>query len=792
VIVSSPGPATRNVPPVSLAVPIELQGSNTAKTIPFKNVLDGLEAFETSSDENVSGEQKADSQDSTAKNNGRLAGNNGAAAGKSVPGPTPGPQPGTRQIPFHSNQNLVQNLSQPAAALAAPDTSVGPTQKTAEIQQNSSALEGIAPEPAEPAEQGHTESMLPENAPNSDGTIVPSTARFGAGVQTPLATASSGPAKSPAIEAKLVAEQAPAVNAVSTSKAGPEVTPAVTSSEGKPEAKPEAMTKPETATSAGWEPPKLQAPRELRSAIPSRLASNVTAPSQPKSTPVASPEVIAGPSPHRVAANSGAVSRWRPVAAVMPQPPRTSAAGSVSNNLGQALREPAESGTTAPVPAPKELVSKATAARVSPQLRPQAVPATTQVQPAVARAQMVEPAAPATAPPLPVETVPVPDASATTTSAATPGAPPPSTSPNPRDTSLADSMRSNAGGTQNQSDPPQRVANSIDSAAAPAVTHLAAAPAPVAETAASTDERPVSQTPEANVAAESEAMEGAAAAKPQAPLSPQAENFAFAVRMIAPDDAVPTGAQPAVSAAQQQSSQTKPAVTQPAPAQAPQQPGQSETSSNSKIETQSPAPGTEKTDARDSKAADWPQSGQTQETVTRWSDVSAAPLPSEINSALPSSGLAEAAHDSPVLAAQETHLMAPELPRTSASTDILLHLTGDDQSSAAIRVADRAGSVNVSVHAADPVLREALRSNLEQLSTQLTGQGWKADMLKPAAIAAQSESQQDSHSGGQRSSQQQQSFGGQPQRDRRAQAGYWQQELEQQISGGDAQTGGNG
>jgi hypothetical protein len=138
--------------------------------------------------------------------------------------------------------------------------------------------------------------------------------------------------------------------------------------------------------------------------------------------------------------------------------------------------------------------------------------------------------------------------------------------------------------------------------------------------------------------------------------------------------------------------------------------------------------------------------------------------------------------------------MAPELPKTSTSTDILLHVTGNDQSSAAIRVADRGGSVNVSVHAADPVLRESLRSNLGELSTQLSQQGWRADVLKSAATAAPSDSQQDSHAGGQRSSQQQQSFGGdrQPQRDRRAQGGHWKQELEQQISGGNAHPGGNG
>jgi hypothetical protein len=757
VIVSAPAPAARNVPPVSLALSIELRGSNAAATIPFKNVLDGLVAFETSfetsSAETVSGEQSADSQGSTTKNNG-------ASAGKSVSDPTPGPQQqgapqqDAPQIPLLTSQLLAQ-LGPAATDAAAP---VRPTQKIAEVQENE-------PQSTEPA-KGHTESTLAKNA-------------------------NSATAKSSAIEAKVIAEPAPAVNALSTSKAGPHVTPAVTSSE----AKPEAMTKPETATEADSEPPKLQTPVEVRSAIPSRLGSfAATAPSQSKSTPEASPKVIAVPSPHGLAANPPAVNRWQPVAAVTPQTSKTSAAGSVSAAPVKSEVTRTEN-TTAPT----------AAAHVLPQQRPQAIPATgPRSQPAVARAETAESAAPATAPLLPVQTAPAPAASPTATRAATPIAPPPSTSLDPNDTSSRSIVSPDSGETKDHSDAPQRAANSIDSAAdpfvthlaaapAPAVTHLAAAPAPVAESVVSTYERPAPETPEANVTAQSEAIEGAAAAKSQAALSPQAENFAFAVRMIAPDDAALTDAQPAVSAAQPQISQTKPVVTQPAPAQAPQQLSQSETSSNSKIETQSPAADTEKTDARDSKAADLPQSAQTQETVTRWSDASTAPLPSEINSALPSSGLVEAAHESPVLAAQETHLMAPELPRTSASTDILLHLTGDDQSSAAIRVADRAGSVNVSVHAADPVLRESLRSNIEELSTQLTGQGWKADVLKPAAIAAQSESRQDAHSGGQRSSQQQQSFGGdrQPQRDRRAQAGYWQQELEQQISGGNAQTGGN-
>lgn len=153
----------------------------------------------------------------------------------------------------------------------------------------------------------------------------------------------------------------------------------------------------------------------------------------------------------------------------------------------------------------------------------------------------------------------------------------------------------------------------------------------------------------------------------------------------------------------------------------------------------------------------------------------------------------QAARPNLPLASLESHLLAPELPKTSASSEILLHLTGNDQSSAAIRVADRAGSVNVSVHASDPVLRESLRSNLGDLSNQLSSQGWRADVLKSSSIAAHAGGQQDSHAGGERSSSQQQSSGGdrQPQRERRANGGQWQKELEQHTSGGSAHPGGN-
>jgi hypothetical protein len=347
----------------------------------------------------------------------------------------------------------------------------------------------------------------------------------------------------------------------------------------------------------------------------------------------------------------------------------------------------------------------------------------------------------------------------------------------------------------------------LPTAAAPAVTPVAPAPGPAPEKIETA--KPESETPNTSTTPRDEAAKVtiAASAAPKTPLEPKAENLAFEVRMVAPESSssnapvapakpivVPaTPAEAQISEPKQAPNQPKAATPAPSPVPETQQP-QAQASTSSKHDTQTPATATEKTDPRAPKPADVPQPADMRATVTRWSEVS-MPQPTEFGSARVSSELAEPAHASPALAAQETHLMAPEMPKTSASSEILLHLTAEDQSTAAIRVADRAGSVNVTVHASDPVLRESLRSNLGELSTQLSAQGWKAESVKPAAIAAQAESQQqDSHGGGQRSpQQQQQSFGGdrQPQRDRRNPGGIWQQELEQQISGGDAHPGGN-
>jgi hypothetical protein len=157
---------------------------------------------------------------------------------------------------------------------------------------------------------------------------------------------------------------------------------------------------------------------------------------------------------------------------------------------------------------------------------------------------------------------------------------------------------------------------------------------------------------------------------------------------------------------------------------------------------------------------------------------------------------AEPASASPArsLAIQDVQPALPEIPKPPASTQILLQLAGQDQSNASVRVVERSGTVNVTVHSADADLRSSLRSNLSDLATQLTGQGFKTEMVKPAVIAANTSNQHDSRqSGREASGQQQHQFtpdGRQPQRDRRANSERWRDELEQETSGTPGAPGG--
>jgi hypothetical protein len=144
-------------------------------------------------------------------------------------------------------------------------------------------------------------------------------------------------------------------------------------------------------------------------------------------------------------------------------------------------------------------------------------------------------------------------------------------------------------------------------------------------------------------------------------------------------------------------------------------------------------------------------------------------------------------------ATQDLQAVPPEGPKPAASSEIQLHLTAKDQSSASIRVTDRAGAVNISVHASDPQVRNSLRSNLSDLSAQLNTQGWKTEVVKTASVVTRTDSGQDTPPDGKHSPSQQQHSANaerQPHRDRRPNSGQWQDEFEEQITGNDANRGG--
>jgi hypothetical protein len=144
-------------------------------------------------------------------------------------------------------------------------------------------------------------------------------------------------------------------------------------------------------------------------------------------------------------------------------------------------------------------------------------------------------------------------------------------------------------------------------------------------------------------------------------------------------------------------------------------------------------------------------------------------------------------------AMQDLQPVPPETPKVAASSEIQLHLKANDQISASIRVTDRAGAVNISVHASDPQVRNSLRSNLSDLSAQLNTQGWKTEVVKTASVITRTDNGQDTPPDGKHSfSQQQHSANAerQPHRDRHPNSGHWQDEFEEQITGNDANRGG--
>lgn len=295
---------------------------------------------------------------------------------------------------------------------------------------------------------------------------------------------------------------------------------------------------------------------------------------------------------------------------------------------------------------------------------------------------------------------------------------------------------------------------------------------------------------------------------PKAPLLPDARNFAFAVRMVEPEpQPTPAHASAALPKAILNNSDAPAPAAKGIVAPQPSQPqnstvqngdlqqlhtAQNQPSGDSQRDAAGPTVQPEKPAPVSKNQADLLQSQPKTDAGTRASDLPVFQMPP----AQPPMGASEATdhnQTAATLLVQDTHLLTPDAPKPAAGAEILLHLNDGSQSSAAIRVADRAGAVNVSVHASDPGLRESLRSNLGELSAQLNQQGWKADVAKTAVAATHPESQQDSHWTGQRGGQQQQqsSNGDRPQRDRRGNNGEWHQELEQQVSGGSARPGGN-
>ncbi len=773
--VSTPAQVSTNAPALSLARLVGLRSPNSAKTIPFKNVLD---AFETPDDENVpdSGEQKANSQGTTSK--------------KALPDTTPEPF----RAPQHST---TQYVAPPQSAPAIPFPNqrpaklaaelARPTEETAETQQNGPAPEtsttprAFALPSGEAIEQHHTGFNLTGSTQRLQvkGATLPisvsakafSTARFAVGDQgstraansldersqapTPQVRTSVLPPQAPVLRVQTpappiqvptapvqssvlkVRAPAPPAEAVSISKPGRAVTPVITDSEDNPR----AVRTPETAMM----------------------------PSQPEFARLDSPKAVAVPQPQARAANPPVGSKLQIVTEVTPHvTPGPIAIASTA-------------ATT--VPAQIEPTRKSSPERAEVQRHPAAV----QTEKTTTARQ----SAPVTTP-----VAPAPTASAITESAAAPVAQAPTPKSKPTDSRREmspEAAPSSSARTQDQSDAPKQTAQNTDHSVLQTVTNVAPVPLQATTSAAS-------DIPEPPVAPQGKTGEMAVAPAPATRIATTSENFSFAARMIEPDitpvHALPTPTKSPLTPVEPQVTQPKAVIPLTKPPASESQRPQSEpssNSSNSKHVTQSTPPA-EKPDTRAPKAADASQPEQTMGPVTRWSEVGAPQL-TEAVYGRSAPELAEASHTGPTLAAQEAHLAAQELPKTSTSSEILLHLTGNDQSGAAIRVADRGGSVSVSVHASDPVLRESLRSNLGELSNQLGQQGWKAELLKPAVLAAQSDGQQDSHAGGQPSQQQQQhSSGGerQSQRDRRTPGGIWQQELEQQISSGDAHAGGNG
>jgi hypothetical protein len=254
------------------------------------------------------------------------------------------------------------------------------------------------------------------------------------------------------------------------------------------------------------------------------------------------------------------------------------------------------------------------------------------------------------------------------------------------------------------------------------------------------------------------------------------EKLAFSARLTQPDaPSAPPAPEPATRTS------------------TPSQPSRSQSGDDSRAsaDSASAASGKDPYQAADVKKADAPE---TVTPVREISSTSALDLRQAASQPQPAEPAPAASARS--LAIQDIQPALPEIPKPPASTAILLQLGGQDQSAASVRVVDRLGTINVTVHAADADLRSSLRSNLSDLASQLTGQGYKTEMVKPAMLAANADNQHDSRQSGRDASGQQQHHqftpeGRQNQRDRRANSDRWRDELQQETSGAAGAPGGN-
>jgi hypothetical protein len=815
VIVSSPAPAALHVPAVSLPTSLTSNGPaldskdpNASKTIPFKNVFDSLALFDDLENDTGPQKQSASVPSSTTK--------------KELPEDS---STGTEDALVLQTPPVVQtaspSLPAPALILAqsahgavpendqTPEDATGTPQTTSGDQSDETAPVTLSSQPLySPLPYSLVLSKARLDVPSTNSTAPArgaTSTNAAETVTTPDPTKAQVTARSFETQAKSVSmpqlvtaeAQAPATKpdtALQASSipipASAPIPPRVALVQGRTSTKVDLPFKTATAPIRASVPtaqPATSSAMSLASDNP--VHAHVTAPQTATVTAVAPVSVKAQVDNSDPIASSLPVKSLTPVSTSSPvrtsSPLRTSSPVRTTPNVRTSapVRTSPDINNSSPASNSPSVSNSSPISNPPDAAAPTPLPKPTQF-PSLANDQAASPQ-PTALPDQIATPAPVPQPAASNAS------PTIAADATPRSSSIPPSMVSSAEDKPEPTLAPTAAAAST-SPLAPSTSPLAA-PAMAHDVPARTPEIPSSVSMPQHPAL-------AVTAAPKTPLLPQAENFAFAVRMLglesSPHSSVTQSTAP-LSTNETPLTQPKSPVTQPQSSDSqPPAPLRSQPSSDPRADAQPSTPEPEKPSDAVQNPSDplvaRPAPPETLGVTSHWNDSAVWQAP-ELGSAAAPPEPTEGARANLPLAAQETHLLAPELPKSSGTSEILLHLTDNDQSSAAIRVADRAGSVNVSVHASDPVLRESLRSNLGELSTQLNDQGWKADVIKSAATATQSGSQQDSHEGGQRGSPQQQSFSGdrQSQRDRRANGGQWQQELDQQTTGGDAHSGGN-